>query len=198
MNAPVIRAGWAETDPLLTQYYDTEWGLPVRDETGVFERLSLEAFQSGLSWLTVLRKREAFRQAFAGFDPEQVAQFDERDIARLLLDDTIIRNRQKITATIDNARATLHLRETGTDLAALVWSFMPERSPSPTTDEDVPSTSPEGTALAAALKQRGFRFVGPVTIFSLMTAIGIVDAHLVSSHRRGCSGLWNIDGSRCS
>lgn len=190
------RAGWATSDRLLQQYYDTEWGLPVTDEAGVFERLSLEAFQSGLSWLTVLRKRDAFRAAFAGFDPEVVAAFGDADIERLLANAGIIRNRRKIEAVIANAAATLRLRDAGADLPALIWSYMPERSPVPRTDADVPSTSPESVALAADLKRRGFSFVGPTTVYALMAAIGVVDAHLVDSHRRGCSGLWNTDGSR--
>lgn len=191
----LARPAWAATDDLLREYYDTEWGLPVRDERGVFERLSLEAFQSGLSWATILRKRPAFRAAFAGFDPEKVAAFDEADIDRLLADAGIVRNRAKVLATIANARATLELREDG-GLADLVWSFQPERTPVPTTAEEVPTTSAESVALAKELRRRGFRFVGPTTMFALMEAIGLVDTHLVGSHRRGCSGLWADDGSR--
>lgn len=190
------RASWATGDPLLTEYYDTEWGMPVRDEAGVFERLSLEAFQSGLSWITVLRKREAFRAAFDGFDPDRVAAYGAEDVERLLADSGIIRNRRKIEATVGNAGAALRLREEGTDLGELVWSFMPELSPAPPTEAEVPSTSPESAALAKELKRRGFSFVGPTTVYALMTAIGIVDAHVVTSHRRGCSGLWNADGTR--
>ncbi len=191
------RAAWAEQDPLLTEYYDTEWGMPVTDDPGVFERLSLEAFQSGLSWLTILKKREAFRDAFAGFEPQRVAAFGERDVARLLADPGIVRNTRKIEATISNARATLALAEAGeTTLAELVWAAMPERSPAPATDAEVPTTSRESQALAKELKRRGFSFVGPTTMYALMSAIGIVDIHLVSSHRRGCSGLWAPDGSR--
>src|SRR5690606_24295741 len=175
---------------LLREYYDTEWGMPVRDERGVFERLSLEAFQSGLSWATVLRKRPAFRTAFAGFDPDAVAAFDDADVERLLADAGIIRNRAKVLATIDNARATVALREDGTDLAELVWSFRPAETPAPVTAADVPSTSEQSIALSAELKRRGFRWVGPTTMFALMEAIGIVDTHLVSSHRRGSSGVW--------
>ena len=197
-GAPPARAEWANTDPLLTAYYDREWGMPVRDEAGVFERLSLEAFQSGLSWLTVLRKRDALRAAFDGFVPDAVAAYGERDVERLLQDPGIIRNARKIRATIANARAAVGLREGGTDLASLVWSYMPERSPAPRSEAEVPSASPESTALARELKRRGFAFVGPTTMYALMTAIGIVDAHLVTSHRRGCSGLWNPDGSRAA
>ena len=191
-----IRAAWAHGAPILTEYYDTEWGMPVRDERGLFERLTLEAFQSGLSWLTVLRKRESFRQAFAQFEPAEVAAFGEADIARLLADAGIIRNRAKIEATIANARALLAMHDAGERLGELVWSHMPEESPTPRTDAEVPTTSPESVALAQALKRRGFRFVGPTTVYALMTAIGVVDVHLLDSHRRGCSGLWNTDGSR--
>ncbi|WP_022917025.1 DNA-3-methyladenine glycosylase I [Ruania albidiflava] len=189
------RPAWAATDELLRSYYDTEWGLPVTDERGVFERLSLEAFQSGLSWATILRKRPAFRAAFAGFDPDTVAAFDEADVARLLADAGIIRNRAKIEATIANAGATVRLRDDG-GLADLVWSYQPERTPVPTVPEEVPTTSAESVALAEELRRRGYRFVGPTTMFALMEAIGLVDTHLVGSHRRGCSGLWRTDGSR--
>lgn len=192
------RAAWAVTDPLLTEYYDTEWGMPVTTESGLFERLSLEAFQSGLSWLTVLRKRQAFRAAFHGFEPAVVAAFGEPEIAVLMNDPGIIRNRRKIEATIANARAILELHEAGETLAELVWEAMPERSPAPVTDAEVPATSPESVALARTLKQRGFSFVGPITVYALMTAIGVVDVHLVASHRRGCSGLWLTDGTRAT
>lgn len=196
VQAEPIRAAWASQDALLTEYYDTEWGVPVVDEAGVFERLTLEGFQSGLSWLTVLRKREAFRSAFDGFEPRLVAEYGESEIQRLLSDERIIRNRRKIEATIANARAVLALHEAGESLSGLVWAHMPERSPAPQRDAEVPSSSPESEALARELKRRGFRFVGPTTAYALMCAIGIVDAHIVTSHRRGCSGLWNADGSR--
>lgn len=186
----LARPAWAEQSDLLREYYDTEWGMPVRDEQGVFERLSLEAFQSGLSWATVLRKRPAFRQAFAGFDPDAVAAFGDDDVARLLADAGIIRNRAKILATIDNARATVALRDSGTDLAALVWSFQPAATPFPQSPDDVPSSSDESIALSKELKSRGFRWVGPTTMFALMEAIGIVDTHLIASHRRATSGVW--------
>lgn len=185
----LARPPWAATDPLLREYYDTEWGMPVRDEHGVFERLSLEAFQSGLSWRTVLAKRPAFRRAFADFDPEAVAGFGEDEIERLLADAGIIRNRAKILATIGNARATLQMRADG-GLAAFVWSFQPERTPEPRTLAEVPSTSPESVALSTELRASGFRFVGPTTMFALMEAIGIIDTHLLGSHRRGTSGVW--------
>lgn len=191
-----MRAGWAAQHPLLTEYYDTEWGMPVFDDDGVFERLSLEAFQSGLSWLTILRRRDAFRKAFDGFSIERVARFGDAEVEHLLHDEGIIRNRKKIVATIANAQAALRLRDSGGGLAELVWSFRPERSPAPASDDDVPATSDESRALAQELKRRGFAFVGPTTVFALMTAIGIVDTHLVTSHRRACSGLWTHEGAR--
>ncbi|GGL43072.1 DNA-3-methyladenine glycosylase I [Phycicoccus endophyticus] len=185
------RPPWAATDPLLREYYDREWGMPVRDERGMFERLSLEAFQAGLSWATILRKRPAFRSAFDGFDPERVAGYDEQDLRRLLADPGIVRNRAKVHATVTNARATLALRtDPEGDLARLVWSFAPDRTPRPRTPAEVPTTSPESAALSRALKAKGFVFVGPTTMFALMEAVGIVDTHLVGSHRRGSSGVW--------
>ncbi len=185
----LARPAWASSNALLREYYDTEWGLAVRDEQGVFERLSLEAFQSGLSWVTILRKREAFRSAFAGFEPDVVAQFGQADVERLLANQQIVRNRQKILATIQNARATLELRQAG-GLAEFVWSYQPSRTPRPRTLAEIPTSSPESVALAKALKKKGFSFVGPTTMFALMEAIGIVDTHLVGSHRRGSSGVW--------
>lgn len=196
--APLSRAAWATTDPLLTAYYDTEWGMPVTTESAVFERLSLEAFQSGLSWLTILRKRDAFRSAFCNFEPRVVASFGDPEVTELMANEGIIRNRRKILATITNARAILKLHDAGSTLSELVWSAMPERSPAPETDAQVPSRSPESEALAKELKRRGFSFVGPTTMYALMAAMGIVDAHLVSSHRRGCSGLWLRDGTRAA
>lgn len=185
----LARPSWASHDPLLRAYYDTEWGMPVRDERGVFERLCLEAFQSGLSWATILRKRPAFRTAFDDFDPDLVSAYDDRDVTRLLADPGIVRNRRKIEATITNARATVALRADG-GLADLVWSFRPARTPAPRTAAEVPTTSPESVALAAELKRRGFAHVGPTTMFALMEALGIVDTHLLGSHRRGSSGVW--------
>lgn len=189
----LARPSWAATDPLLRDYYDREWGMPVRDETGLFERLSLEAFQSGLSWATILRKRPAFRTAFAGFEPDAVAAFGAEDVARLLGDAGIVRNRRKIEATIGNARATVALRQEG-GLPALVWSFQPGETPAPQTLADVPTQSDESRALSRALKVRGFAHVGPTTMHALMEAVGIVDTHLVGSHRRGSSGVWAADG----
>lgn len=180
---------WASADALMREYYDTEWGMPVRDEQGVYERICLEGFQAGLSWATILRKRPAFRAAFAGFDPEAVAQFTSEDVERLMLDGGIVRNRAKITASITNARATLALRDEG-GLAEFVWSFQPAETPAPASFAEIPSTSPESIALSKALRKKGFAFVGPTTMFALMEAIGIIDTHLVGSHRRGSSGVW--------
>ena len=185
----LARPAWAATDPLLREYYDTEWGMPVRDEQGMYERLSLEAFQAGLSWATILRKRPAFREAFDGFDPEAVARYGDEDVQRLMADAGIVRNRAKILAAITNARATLALREKG-GLAELVWSFQPEETPRPRTLAEVPTTSPASHALSKALKKEGFAFVGPTTMFALMEAVGILDTHLLGSHRRGSSGVW--------
>lgn len=186
----LARPGWAATDPLLRDYYDTEWGMPVRDERGMFERLSLEAFQSGLSWATILRKRPAFRVAFDNFDPDTVAAYGEPDVARLMSDAGIVRNVAKVRATITNAQATVRLRQHG-GLAGFVWSFQPERTPEPRTHEEVPTTSSESLALAKALRREGFTFVGPTTMFALMEAVGIIDTHLLGSHRRGSSGVWS-------
>jgi DNA-3-methyladenine glycosylase I len=185
----LARPAWASADPLLREYYDTEWGMPVRDEQGIYERITLEAFQAGLSWATILRKRPAFRKAFHDFDPDVVAGYGERDVERLLADPGIVRNRRKIDAAITNARATVALRADG-GLAELVWSFRPAETPAPRTPEDVPAKSPESTALSKALRQKGFAFVGPTTMFALMEAIGMIDTHLVGSHRRGSSGIW--------
>lgn len=183
------RPTWASADATLRAYYDTEWGMPILDEQGMFERLSLEVFQAGLSWATVLRKRSAFREAFADFSPEVVAKFTEKDVEELLQNERIIRNRTKILATIINAGVTLRLREQG-GLAAFIWSFQPLETPQPEMPVDVPSRSAESTALANALRAEGFKFVGPVNMFALMEATGIIDTHLVASHRRGSSGVW--------
>ena len=174
---------------MLRDYYDTEWGVPVRTEHALFERISLEAFQSGLSWAIILRKRPGFRAAFADFDPDQVAAFDESDVARLLQDVQIVRNRLKVRATITNARATVALRQQG-GLVDFVWGFQPATTPEPRTQADVPTSSDASVLLAKALKKVGFVFVGPTTMFALMEAIGMIDTHLLGSHRRGTSGVW--------
>jgi DNA-3-methyladenine glycosylase I len=185
----LLRPPWAATDPLLREYYDTEWGMPVHGEQALFERISLEAFQSGLSWATILRKRPAFRKAFDDFDPDKVAAYTDDDVQRLLGDTGIVRNRAKIEATIKNAGTTVALRDEG-GLDAFVWSFQPESTPRPRTIEEVPTQSPESVALSKALRKKGFAFVGPTTMYALMEAVGIIDTHLVDSHRRGSSGVW--------
>ena len=185
----LARPVWASTDALLREYYDTEWGMPIRDEQGLFERISLEGFQAGLSWATVLRKRPAFREAFLGFNPDAVAAFTEQDVERLMQNEGIIRNRAKIQATIRNAQATIALRGEG-GLVDFVWSFKPLVTLAPRSLNEIPSTSPESVALSKALRKKGFSFVGPTTMFALMEAVGIIDTHLVDSHRRGSSGVW--------
>jgi DNA-3-methyladenine glycosylase I len=169
------RCAWAVSAPEYVAYHDEEWGRPVRGDDALFERLCLEAFQSGLSWLTILRKREAFRDAFAGFAIERVAEFGDADVARLMDDARIVRNRAKILAAIGNARAA---RELEGGLAELLWSFAPERRPRPARREDVPATTPESKALARELKRRGFVFVGPTTVYAAMQACGLVDDHI--------------------
>ncbi|WP_210603183.1 DNA-3-methyladenine glycosylase I [Brevibacterium oceani] len=183
------RTPWAYGDPALLSYYDTEWGLPIHDEAGLFERMSLEGFQAGLSWLTILKKRDRFREVFAGFDPEAVARFGEPEIEELLRDAGIIRHRGKIEACINNAARVIELREDG-GLDEFLWSFQPAETPRPRTLVEIPTTGPESVALSKALKKRGFRFVGPTTMYALMEAIGMVDTHLLDSHRRGASGVW--------
>jgi DNA-3-methyladenine glycosylase I len=169
------RCPWAGSAPEYIDYHDTEWGQPIRTDDGLFERLALEGFQSGLSWLTILRKRPAFRAGFAGFVIDKVAAFDDADRARLLADAGIVRNRAKIDATIANARAALDLPD---GLAALLWSYAPAHRPRPRRLADVPPTSPESIAMSRDLKRRGFRFVGPTTAYALMQAAGLVDDHL--------------------
>ncbi len=170
------RCPWGVSSPEYVRYHDEEWGRPVRTDDGLYERLTLEAFQSGLSWLTILRKREGFRSAFAGFAIDKVAQFGVADVERLLADPAIVRNRLKILAAIANAQAATALPD---GLAALLWSFAPTgRRRRPATRADVPATTAESTAMAKELKRRGFRFVGPTTAYALMQATGMVDDHL--------------------
>ena len=178
----LLRCWWCGHDAAYVAYHDTEWGRPVHDEERLFEKLCLEAFQAGLSWLTILRRREALRAAFAGFDPERVAAFTDRDVGRLLDDTSIVRNRAKIVATIDNARALCELRRRGVHLGALVWSFAPEPSARPGRPEEVPARTAASAALASSLKDHGFRFVGPVTAYAFMQAMGLVDDHLEGCH----------------
>ena len=178
------RCPWARGE-LLERYHDEEWGVPLHGDAALFEKLSLEAFQSGLSWLVVLRKRPAFRAAFAGFEPERVAAFGDADVERLLGDAAIIRNRPKITAVIGNARAIAALRERDGDgaLDRLIWSFAPPAGERPRSLADVPASVPAAADLAAALKREGLRFVGPVTAYALMQSAGLVDDHLAGCWR---------------
>jgi DNA-3-methyladenine glycosylase I len=183
---------FGEGDPLLARYHDQEWGFPVLDERGLFERMSLEAFQSGLSWRTILAKREAFRAAFAGFDPSDVARFGDADVARLLANADIVRNRAKIEATLANASATVALRTTGEPLDVLVRAHAPAPDQAaPNTWADVPATIPETVSLARELKRRGFRFVGPTTLYALMQACGLVDDHIA-----GCPARPAVERAR--
>jgi DNA-3-methyladenine glycosylase I len=180
----LARCAWAGSTPDYLAYHDTEWGVPVRGERELYERLTLEAFQSGLSWLTILRKRPAFRAAFDGFDPERVAGYGDADRDRLLADAGIVRNRLKVAAAITNARAVLDLRESG-GLDALFWSFAPAAHERPGDPAALRATSPESVALAKALKRAGFVFVGPTTMYAAMQACGVVDDHLEGCHRAG-------------
>jgi DNA-3-methyladenine glycosylase I len=181
---------FGEGDPLLARYHDEEWGFPVLDERGLFERLSLEAFQSGLSWRTILTKREAFRAAFAGFDPNDVARFGDAEVESLLANANIVRNRAKIEATLANASATVAMRTTE-PLDALVRAHAPPNQAAPNTWADVSTTRPETVALAHELKRRGFRFVGPTTLYALMQACGLVDDHLA-----GCPARPAVERAR--
>ena len=185
------RCSWGLSAPDYVAYHDEEWGRPVTDDRGVYERLTLEAFQSGLSWLTILRKRENFRAAFAGFDFDRVASYGDRDVECLMADAGIVRNRAKIDAAIANARAARDLAAAGESLAKIAWSHRPEVDRVPARLADVPATTPESTALAKELKRRGFRFVGPTTAYALMQAVGVVNDHL-----DGCFVRVEVEAAR--
>jgi DNA-3-methyladenine glycosylase I len=192
MRAPVItgedglaRCWWGGSTPDYALYHDREWGRPVTDDRGLYERLTLEAFQSGLSWLTILRKREGFRAAFAGFEIERVAAFDERDFARLMADASIVRNRLKFKAAIANAKALAAMHRAGESLAELVWAQRPSPPlPPPSSLDQLPASTPGSKELAKQLKGRGFRFVGPTTIYAAMQACGVVNDHMLGCHVR--------------
>ncbi len=190
MSGPVIgedgvaRCPWGSAPGVMRAYHDTEWGSRVHGEAAYLERLTLEAFQSGLSWSTILNKRPAFREVFAGFDAETVAAYDEADVARLMAEARIVRNRRKIEAAITNAGATIALRADG-GLETFVLGFAPAAPPTPATTGEVATTSPESVALSKALKRHGFAFVGPTTMYALMEALGVFDPHLLGCHRRG-------------
>lgn len=180
----LVRCSWASVRPgpdfdLYRDYHDQEWGRPLRGRVALFERMSLEAFQSGLSWLIILRKRENFRRAFAGFDVEKVARYTDADVARLMADTGIVRNRAKIDATIANARAVAELGSSD-ELSDLLWSFAPLPRPRPADGSEIPAATAESKAMAAELKRRGFRFVGPTTAYALMQATGMVDDHIAA------------------
>ena len=186
------RCSWVNpNDPIYVKYHDEEWGQPLHDDRALYELFILETFQAGLSWATILHKRENFRRAYEGFIPARVAAFDAAKVEELMQDAGIIRNRRKIEAAITNARATLALRDVdeahspdAAHLGALVWSYRPDADPHPTCAVEVPTALPESRALAADLKARGFRFVGPTTMLALMAAIGIVNTDIVGTHRR--------------
>jgi DNA-3-methyladenine glycosylase I len=180
----VARCPWGNTPAEYRRYHDDEWGRPVGDDERIFEKLCLEGFQGGLSWLTILRKREGFRAAFARFDPAAVAGFEEDDIERLLRDASIVRNRAKITATIENARAMLRLREQGLSLAALVWQHEPAAGPPPRETAELPAATPDSKALSVILRRHGFRFVGPTTVYAAMQSLGVVNDHLAGCESR--------------
>jgi DNA-3-methyladenine glycosylase I len=178
------RCPWGASTPELQSYHDQEWGRPVGDDDQVFEKLCLEGFQSGLSWLTILRKRDSFRRAFASFDPTVIAGFGDADVDRLLADAGIVRNQAKIRATITNAQATVGLRERGISLAGLLWEHEPSTSHPPTSMSVLPGSTPESKALSAELRSHGFRFVGPTTAYAAMQSLGVVNDHLVGCHFR--------------
>jgi DNA-3-methyladenine glycosylase I len=179
----LARCRWGSTDEAYRAYHDDEWGWPVGDERGLYEKLCLEALQSGLSWALILRKRDGIRDAFAGFDPDAVARFRKREIEALLGDERVIRNRKKIEAIVRNAEATVDARAE-TPLPELVWSFRPQSRPAPRGYADLPSLTDESKQLAKELKRRGFVFVGPTTVYSTMQAVGVVNDHLEGCHVR--------------
>jgi DNA-3-methyladenine glycosylase I len=180
----VARCPWGISTAEYREYHDEEWGRPVGDDNRIYEKLCLEGFQSGLSWLTILRKREAFRRAFASFDPVVVAAFDDRDVERLVLDASIIRHRGKIEATIANARGVLELRAGGRSLASLVWAHEAPAGQAPVSTSDLTASTPESKDLSKQLRLHGFRFVGPTTVYAAMQALGVVNDHLQGCHFR--------------
>ena len=182
--AELTRCAWAGDDPLMRAYHDDEWGVPERDPRALWEMLQLEGFQAGLAWITVLRKRDAFRAGFAGFDPEKVAAFGPAEVERLLGDAGIIRSRAKIEATIGNARTYLQMRDAGEDFAAFCWAFV-DGEPLRGDGTDVLAKTPLSEAISEELKRRGFKFVGPTIVYAWMQAVGLVDDHSVGCFRRG-------------
>lgn len=215
-ESSLARSEWANGSAMMRDYYDHEWGIPVVSEAGLYERLCLEGFQAGLSWATILARREAFREAFADFDPDVVARFTDDDVERLVGNAAIIRSGPKIRSAISNARATIALRDhtepvlagwtlplqngetldIEPGLPSLIWSFAPTSTPAPEAASDVPTQSSESVALCKELKRRGFSFVGPTTAYALMEAVGMVDTHWVGSHQRGVSQIFSPEGRR--
>ncbi|WP_188584373.1 DNA-3-methyladenine glycosylase I [Egicoccus halophilus] len=185
----LARCWWCDGDATYRDYHDREWGVEVHDDVRLFEKLCLEGFQAGLSWLTILRKRPRFREVFAGFDPAAVAALGADDVDRLLTDPGIVRNRAKVEATVANARAYHDLVAREGSLDAYVWRFAPVAPPVPRTRQDVRASSPESAAMSRDLKQRGWRFVGPTTVYAFQQAMGLVDDHLVGCWRRGATKL---------
>jgi DNA-3-methyladenine glycosylase I len=179
------RCFWCASDPIYVDYHDNEWGRPVTDDTKLYEKLCLEGFQAGLSWLTILRKREAFRVAFKDFDPIKVARFNDKNIERLMNNEGIVRNRAKIEATIGNAKATLKVQDQVGSLSKLIWSFAPIKpGKAPKTFGDLPASTPESHALSKELLKRGFKFVGPTTMYAAMQSLGLVNDHFANCHAR--------------
>jgi DNA-3-methyladenine glycosylase I len=183
MSKEIIRCKWAQNDPLMTRYHDEEWGVPEHDSRALWEKLMLDGFQAGLSWSIILRKRDEFRKAFKGFDPQVVAKFGEKDILRMLANPGIVRSRAKIEATIGGARAFLKMKESGEDFSTFVWNFA-RGKPIQNTTGKVPAKTPLSEEISAALKKRGFKFVGPVIVYAWMQATGIVNDHAADCHRR--------------
>ena len=181
----LIRCSWPGDDPLMVEYHDLEWGTPIRDDRKLFEFLILEGAQAGLSWQTILRKREGYRRAFDDFDPARIARYGDDEIAQLLANPDIVRNRRKISAAIGNARALLELRQAGNSFAEFIWSFVGDQpiDNRRTADEDVPATSPESESMSKELRRRGFRFVGPTICYAFMQAAGMVNDHLATCFR---------------
>ena len=177
------RCAWCVGDELYEHYHDHEWGRPMKDERAIFEKLCLEGFQAGLSWLTILKKREAFREAFRGFEPEVVAKFTGRDVQRLMKNESIVRNRAKIESAINNARMVNAMHEQGESLSKLVWSHTVTRKSPPRTLSQLKAVTPESTALSKELKKRGFSFLGPTTLYAAMQSLGVVNDHVVGCHR---------------
>ena len=194
----VVRCGWAGNDPLYVAYHDTEWGVPCHDDRDLFERLALEGFQAGLSWLTILRKRAAFRAAFEGFDPARIAAYGEAETARLLADASIVRNRAKVRATISNAAAFLRVQGEFGSFDAYLWGFVGGaplvRAAPPPTLADVPATTPESDALSRDLKRRGFGFVGSTICYALMQSVGMVDDHVATCFLAIRPGTTRVEG----